>query len=772
MVEEKKSKPASVPQSKERSQSKPRAAAQISKKGGEKKAKSTTKRRPAVKRRKTTKKKTVSQKKTEAQATVTPEKPKEVKAPKKITRPVPEEKPSLISPQALAQVVEREYSKDEFNQLLEMYETTLHDIQEGEIINGKVMGVTKEDVIVDVGFKSEGIIAISEFPEPLNIKVGDEIEVFLDAIEDQDGQLVLSKQKADFMRVWEKVRESHDKGELIDGKIMRRIKGGMVVDLLGVDAFLPGSQIALKQISNFDTLLGQTMQFKVIKLNKARRNIVVSRRLVLEEERQHQREKLLAEVQPGQTREGVVKNITDFGVFIDLGGVDGLLHITDMSWGRISHPSELVALGDKINVKILDFDKSSGRISLGLKQLTPYPWENIEERYPVGEKIKGKVVSITDYGAFVELEKGVEGLIHISEMSWTQHIKHPYKLMGIGDVVQAVVLSVDKENEKISLGIKQLEPDPWENIEERYKVGSKVSGRVRNLTAFGAFLELEEGIDGLIHISDMSWTKRIQHPSELIRRGERIEVVVLNVDKENRRISLGYKQLQEDPWPELSRKFAVNKETTGKILRLLDRGVIVDLGDEAEGFVPTNHLGKPEISRPIEAFNEGDEIPLKVIEFDRFGKRIVLSVEAYYRGREKTELEAFLAKHPTKTLKVEEIVEERPKLEVERKPEGKAAEAPPPAEPPKTKVAEVQKAETEYKPVPEELKEKKEEAPGPTEPTEAKAEEIPKVETEGKRKDKGKSAEEKSPFSEGTEQASKTEEEEKNSEKKGEGTDT
>ena len=736
MVEEKKPKPASVPKKKDKAKIKSGTVAKISKKGGEKKAK-TAGTRPAIRRRTTAKKKTVDQRKTTAKATVAPEKPRKAKTAEEITQPLPQEKPSLISARALTQVVEREYSPDEFNELLKMYETTLHDIQEGEIVKGKVMGVTKEDVIVDVGFKSEGIIPISEFPEPLNIKVGDEIEVFLDAIEDQDGQLVLSKQKADFMRVWEKVKESHNQGDLIEGEIKRRIKGGMVVDLVGVDAFLPGSQIALKQIPDFDALLGQTMQFKVIKLNKARRNIVVSRRVVLEEERQRQREELLTEVKPGQIREGVVKNITDFGVFIDLGGVDGLLHITDMSWGRISHPSELVALGDKINVKILDFDKNTGRISLGLKQLTPYPWENIEERYPAGKRIKGKVVSITDYGAFVELEKGVEGLIHISEMSWTQHIRHPSKLMGIGDVVEAVVLSVDKENEKISLGIKQLEPDPWEDIEEKYKVGSRVSGRVRNLTAFGAFLELEEGIDGLIHISDMSWTKRIQHPSELIKRGERIEVVILNVDKENRRISLGYKQLKEDPWPDLSKKFAVYKEITGKIVRLLDRGVIVDLGDEVEGFVPTHHLGKPEITRPIEAFNEGDEIPLKVIEFDKAGKRIVLSVEAYYRGREKAELEAFLAKHPTKTLKGEEIVEERPKLEVEKKAEERTEKVSPQAEPP-----------------------------------EEKAKETPKVETEEKPKDEGKVGEEEPPSSKGPEQTPKTEAKERTSEKKGEETDT
>jgi small subunit ribosomal protein S1 len=640
-------------------------ATRVQGKGGEKETQ--VRRRPIARRREPEKKPVTAKPEAPvAEKKVFEQKIEEVKeAPKPMLQPqaVVEKAPSLLL-KGLSQAVEKEYSPAEFAEFLKMYEPTLRDIQEGEIVKGKVMGVTREDVIVDVGFKSEGIIPISEFPEPINVGVGDEIEVYLDAIEDQDGQLVLSKQKADFVRVWDKVKESHDKGELIDGRILRRIKGGMVVDLMGVDAFLPGSQIALRQVPDFDALLGQTMQFKVIKLNKARRNIVVSRRSVLEEERQRQKEKLLKEIEPGQVREGVVKNITDFGVFIDLGGVDGLLHITDMSWGRISHPSELVALGDKINVKIIDFDKNTGRISLGMKQLTPYPWENIQERYPVGKKIKGKVVSLTDYGAFVELEKGVEGLIHISEMSWTQHIKHPSRLMAIGDTVEAVVLSVDKDNEKISLGIKQLEPDPWSNIEHKYKVGTRVSGRVRNLTAFGAFIELEEGIDGLVHISDMSWTKRIQHPSEVMKKGDKVEVLVLNVDRENRRISLGYKQLKEDPWPALSRKHAVGSEMTGKILRLLDRGVIVDLGEEVEGFVPTIHLGKPEISKPADAFSEGDELPLKVIEFDHPGKKIVLSVEAYYRGREKAELEDFLGKHPTKTQKLEEIVEGRPKLEV------------------------------------------------------------------------------------------------------------
>ncbi|HBC46192.1 MAG TPA: 30S ribosomal protein S1 [candidate division Zixibacteria bacterium] len=551
----------------------------------------------------------------------------------------------------------QEYSTDEFQQMLSMYEGTLQDIKEGEVVNGTVLGVTRDDIIVDVGFKSEGIIPIAEFTEPINIKVGDKIQVYLDAIEDSDGQLVLSKQKADFMRVWDNIKDCHDSGETVQGRIVRRIKGGMVVDLFGVEAFLPGSQIALRQVPDFDALLGQMMDLKIIKLNKSRRNIVVSRRVVLEEEREKMRDTLLKEIQPGQVKLGIIKNITDFGVFIDLGGVDGLLHITDMSWGRVNHPSELVHLGQEIKVKILDFDKNSNRISLGLKQLTPYPWENVEERYPLGHRVKGKVVSITDYGAFVELEKGIEGLIHISEMSWTQHIKHPSKILSPHQEIEAVVLSVDKENEKISLGLKQLEADPWLTLDFKYPVGTKVTGKVRNLTTFGAFVEIEDGIDGLVHISDMSWTRRIQHPSEVMKRGDVVDVVILGIDKENRRISLGHKQVMSDPWPDLQLQFAVNTETLGTIIRLLDRGVIVNLPGDIEGFVPTYHLNKPDISRPADAFAEGDELPLRVIEFDSHNRRIVLSVNAYFAGKEQKDVEEYLAKHPTKVVPVADMVE-------------------------------------------------------------------------------------------------------------------
>jgi small subunit ribosomal protein S1 len=544
---------------------------------------------------------------------------------------------------------DEEYSPKQYQHLLDMYNQTLQDIKEGEIIKGRVLDITREYVIVDVGFKSEGIIALDEFPEPVNIVVGDSIDVYLESVEDQNGQLVLSKQKADFMRVWDRIRESHDAGELVEGRLMRRIKGGIVVDLFGVDAFLPGSQIALRQVPDFDELIGKTLHLKIIKLNKSRRNIVVSRRVVLEYEREKMREQLLSQIEVGQVRKGIVKNITDFGVFIDLGGLDGLLHITDMSWGRIAHPSEVVSLGDQIDIKILDFDKETGRISLGLKQLTEYPWERIEDKFPVGTKVLGTVVSLTDYGAFVELEKGIEGLIHISEMSWTQHIKHPSKIMQVSDKIEAMVLAVDKENEKISLGIKQMEPDPWTVLDQRYPLGSKVSGKVRNLTTFGAFIELEEGIDGLVHISDMSWNRRIQHPSEVMKKGQTIDVVVLKIDRSNRRISLGYKQLFDDPWPSYSMKYGIGCECVGTITRVLDRGVIIELGNEVEGFVATHELGIPDLARPADAFKEGDEIPLKVVEFDQTQRKIVLSVDDYYRGKDRGDLHDFVAKHPTTT---------------------------------------------------------------------------------------------------------------------------
>lgn len=520
-----------------------------------------------------------------------------------------------------------EYSKEEYEEMLEMYDSTLTSIEEGQVIKGHVIRVTDTNVVLDVGFKSEGSVSIEEFKSRAEVQDGDEVEVYLESLEDEDGVVVLSKKKADFLRVWDRIRKSHENDELVEGMIVRRIKGGVVVDLLGVDAFLPGSQIALRRIPNMDELIGQTFKFKIIKINKRRRNIVISRRVILENEREQKKEKLLQELEAGQEREGVVKNITDFGAFIDLGGVDGLLHITDMSWGRVSHPSELVALGDKIQIKILDLDFEKGRISLGHKQLTPYPWENAAEKYPVGSKVRGKVVSITNYGAFVELEKGIEGLVHISEMSWTRHIRHPSKVVAIGDTVEAMVLSINPEEEKISLGIKQMEADPWQTISQKYPVKTIIEGRVRNLTSYGAFVEIEEGIDGLVHISDMSWTKRVHHPSEVVKKSDKVQVVVLNMDTENKRISLGMKQLTDNPWESLREKFPVGTEVDCPISRLLEKGVVVDLGDDVEGFVPVSQLGiRGTEANPADVYRNGDELELKVIEVDPDNHRIVLAV--------------------------------------------------------------------------------------------------------------------------------------------------
>jgi small subunit ribosomal protein S1 len=549
---------------------------------------------------------------------------------------------------------DEEFTAEDDANMEAMYQQTISEIKEGEVVKGRVQAVGRDTVIVDVGFKSEGAIPLSEFTEPLNIKVGQEIEVFLEAVEDQEGQLVLSKSKADFLRVWDRIRDAHEQAVIVDGKIVRRIKGGLVVDLFGVEAFLPGSQVALRQVPDFDSLLGQTLPMKIIKLNKTRRNIVVSRRVVLETERDVMREKVLTQITGGEIRKGRVKNITDFGVFIDLGGVDGLLHITDMSWGRIRHPSEVVSVGDEIDVKILDFDAKTHRISLGLKQLTTHPWENIESKYPVGSRVTGRVVSITDYGAFVELEKGVEGLVHISEMSWTHHVRHPSKLVQVGDSVEAMVLNVDREHQKISLGIKQLEPDPWSTVEQRYPIGTRHEGRVRNLTAFGAFVELEDGIDGLVHISDLSWTRRVQHPSEIMKKGDLVQVIVLNIDVENRKISLGHKQVHEDPWPNFHERFRVGNEMQGKLVRMLERGVVVEIDGDVEGFVPINQLGKKDLEKPEDAFKLGDMLGLKVIEFDPTNRRIVLSVDAYYKDRDRAELEEYLAAHPTVAAPVSE----------------------------------------------------------------------------------------------------------------------
>ncbi len=541
---------------------------------------------------------------------------------------------------------EGDEAKDEnFEKMMLDYEATLKVIKEGEIVKGTVIQVRDSDVQVNVGFKSEGFLSLSQFGGADKVKEGDEVDVFLESLEDENGLVVLSKEKADFLKVWDQIKETYDAGGVIEGTIDRRIKGGLVVKLVGVDAFLPGSQVALRQVPDLEALIGQAFEFKIIKLNKRRRNIVISRRVVLEEVRNKLKAALIEELEKGQVRKGTVKNITDFGAFVDLGGIDGLLHLTDMSWGRVSHPSELVNIGEEIDVKVLDIDLDRERISLGLKQLTPYPWENVEEKYKPETKVEGKVVSITDYGAFVELEKGVEGLIHISEMSWTRHVKHPSKIVTIGQEVEAVVLSVDKDNEKISLGLKQTEPDPWDSLDEKYPIGSIVHGKVRNLTNFGAFVELEEGIDGLVHISDMSWTKRIRHPKEVLNKGDETEVVILDINKSIRRISLGLKQLTPDPWFDLTAKYTEGTFVEAKVSRPLERGVVVEMEEGVEGFIPVSHLGDRSIKKPVEHFAEGDTLPVKVINVDHDGRRIVLSVTDCLREEGTEALSEYMDKY-------------------------------------------------------------------------------------------------------------------------------
>jgi small subunit ribosomal protein S1 len=534
-------------------------------------------------------------------------------------RPLANRRPELYD--------EDEYSSDEYERMMALYNGTLASIDEGEIVKSHVLEIRDNMVVLDIGFKSEGSIPLEEFKDMPELKPGDEVEVLLEHLEDQEGSVVLSKKKADFMRVWEKIRIAYETDQPVEGTLVKKIKGGVVVDLMGVDAFLPGSQIALRRVPNIDELLGQKFEFKIIKLNKRRRNIVVSRRVILEAERAGKREKLMKELQKDQVRMGVVKNITDFGAFIDLGGVDGLLHITDMSWGRISHPSEMVQIGQELEIKVLDIDWDRERISLGLKQLQPYPWKDVIEKYPVGTRVTGKVVSITNYGAFIELEPGIEGLVHISEMSWTRNVRHPSKIVSIGETIEAVVLKVDPAEEKISLGMKQTEQDPWMVLPLKYPVGTRLSGKVRNLTSFGAFVEIEPGIDGLIHISDMSWTKRVQHPSEVVKKGDTVDVIILNIDSDNKRISLGLKQATDDPWLSIGENYPVGTELRGTVARLMDKGVVVDIGNDIEGFVPLSHIPstKP-IDSPADVCYEGMILDLRIVEVDPIHRRIVLTV--------------------------------------------------------------------------------------------------------------------------------------------------
>lgn len=556
---------------------------------------------------------------------------------------------------AMKFIGEDEYSPQEFAALSDIYSKSFKDVKEGEIIQGEIVRIQDDHVIVNIGFKSAGTVVKDEFYNFSELQVGQKIDVVLESVEDQNGELVLSKRRADFLKIWEKVLRAHETQEILPGKIIKRIKGGMVVDLMGMEAFLPGSQIDIRPIRDFDNYVGQEMDFKVVKVNIPTENVVVSHKVLIEEELSDQRKAILEKLERGQILEGVVKAITDFGVFVDLGGVDGLVHITDLSWGRINHPTEVVKLDQIINVVVTDFDEEKRRISLSLKKLLPHPWDSIEEKYNINQKVSGRVVSLTDYGAFIEIEKGIEGLIHNSEMSWTQHIKHPSQVVAMGQIVDAVILSLDKEEKKISLGMKQLEPDPWHELMQKYPVDSRHVGVARNLTNFGAFVELEPGIDGLVHISDLSWTKKIRHPGEVVKKNDKIEVIVLAVDVEQRKISLGHKQILDNPWDTFEDVFAVGKEYEGVIGRIIDKGIIVELPQNVDGFVPTSQLSTAKIKNLAMHFPIGEKIVLRVIEFDKESKKIVLSAIVAMKEKDDETIANYISKHKLEKASVEDI---------------------------------------------------------------------------------------------------------------------
>lgn len=523
------------------------------------------------------------------------------------------------------------YSAEERKSLESLYENTLNSINEREIVKGKVVGFTDKEVVLNIGFKSDGLIPRTEFRDMPDLKVGDTVEVLLETKEDALGQLILSRKKAVSERAWENIVKANENDEIVNGYVKSRTKGGLVVDVMGLDTFLPGSQIDTKPIKDYDVYVGQTMPFKVVKVNHTFKNVVISHKVLIEEDIEAQKSDILSKLEKGQVLEGTVKNMTSFGVFIDLGGVDGLLHITDISWGRINHPEEVLQLEQKINVVVVDFDDEKKRISLGLKQLQPHPWDNLGQELNVGSKVKGKIVNIADYGAFLEIAPGVEGLIHVSEMSWSQHLRNPQDFMKLGDEIEAVILTLDKDERKMSLGIKQMKADPWVSISDKYPVGSKHKGIVRNMTNYGLFVELEEGVDGLVHVSDLSWTKKIKHPNEFVKKDQELDVIVLEVDNENRRLSLGHKQLDENPWDAFENIFSVGSVHDGTIIKVEDKSAIIALPYGVEGYAPMKQLQKED----KKSAKEDELLPFKVIEFNKENKRIVLSHTALW----KTEVE-------------------------------------------------------------------------------------------------------------------------------------
>ena len=539
-------------------------------------------------------------------------------------------------------------SKEELDKA---YDETLNKVADHQVVDGKVISVDKKEVVVNIGYKSDGIIPASEFRYNPELKEGDVVEVYVESVEDKSGKLLLSHKKARMSKSWDRVNEALESQAIIQGYIKCRTKGGMIVDVFGIEAFLPGSQIDVHPIRDYDQFVGKTMEFKVVKINQEFRNVVVSHKALIEQELEAQKQEIISKLEKGQILEGTVKNITSYGVFVDLGGVDGLIHITDLSWGRVDDPKKVVELDQKIHVVILDFDEEKKRIALGLKQLTPHPWDALDANLKVGDTIKGKVVVLADYGAFVEVQPGVEGLIHVSEMSWSQHLRSAQEFLKVGDEVEAVILTLDRDERKMSLGIKQLKEDPWETIEVKYPVGSKHTAKVRNFTNFGVFVELEEGVDGLIHISDLSWTKKVKHPSEFTQVGTIIDVIVLDIDKENRRLSLGHKQLEENPWDVFEEKYTVGSVHTGKITELLEKGAVVALEENVEGFATPKHLVKEDGSQA----QAGEELPFKVIEFNKDSKRIILSHSRTFEDAQREEKRAARKAAPKKAADAPKI---------------------------------------------------------------------------------------------------------------------
>ncbi len=541
-----------------------------------------------------------------------------------------------------------------------LYDESFGNIQEGEVVKGRIVQVSDDYVMVDIGYKSEGQIPVREFIDEngeMNAAIGDEVDVLLEMHDDEEGEVVLSKEKAEKIKVWDDISKIYNEDGVIEGRVVSKVKGGLAVDI-GIQAFVPGSQVDLRPVRNLESLIGQSFEFKILKYNKKRRNVVLSRRVILEKEREELKAQTLATLEDGKIIEGTVKNITDYGVFVDLGGIDGLLHITDMSWGRVGHPSEMCQIGDKINVMVLHFDRENERVSLGLKQLKPDPWTNAAEKYPVETRIQGRVVSLTDYGAFVEIEEGIEGLIHVSEMSWTRKIRHPSKILSVGDEIEAVILSIDPEKKRISLGIKQLEPNPWDVIADKYPVGTTIAGKIKNITDFGVFIGIDEGIDGLVHISDISWTKRIRHPSEIYKKGQEVQAIVLNIDKRNERFSLGIKQLEPDPWTSVPDRYPLGTIITGPVTNVTDFGLFVEIEEGIEGLVHISEISKEKIKSPVGQYQVGDRVTAKVINMSPKDRKIGLSIKKVEEQEDRTHYRDYVNSAKAATSNLGELLKE------------------------------------------------------------------------------------------------------------------